>query len=276
MTIRTMTLGDLQEVLDWAGDEGWNPGLDDAEAFLAADPQGFLIKEVNGERAAAISVVNHDPGFAFLGLYLCKPQFRGQGHGLDVWREGIAHAGERSIGLDGVPEQQDNYAQSGFIKYSSSIRYEGRIDAEPDPRVRRALPNEMETLITCDAKVCGMNRTAFAEAWFARSPNRQTVVVTDGGEVTGYATFRRCSSGTKVGPLCAASQADAQVLLASNPFAEHDAPVFVDVQKQSPRLGAMLRNCGFEPVFETARMFRGAQPEANPPALHAIATMELG
>ena len=133
MTIRMMTLGDLQEVLGWAGDEGWNPGLDDAEAFLAADPLGFLITEVGGERAAAISVVNHDPGFAFLGLYLCKPQFRGQGTGLDVWREGIAHAGGRSIGLDGVPEQQDNYAQSGFIKYSSTIRFEGRLDAEPDP-----------------------------------------------------------------------------------------------------------------------------------------------
>lgn len=276
MTIRVMTLEDLQTVLGWAEDEGWNPGLDDAEAFHSVDPQGFLIKEVDDEPVAAISVVNQDPDFAFLGLYLCKPLFRGEGHGMDVWHAGIAHAGTRSIGLDGVPEQQGNYARSGFMKYGSTIRYEGRVEADPDPRVRCVLPDEMATLITRDAKVGGMNRTAFATAWFSASQNRQTMVLTDGVEVTGYATFRRCSSGTKVGPLYATSQADTQVLLASNPFAEPNEPVFIDVQEQSSPLGALLQNRGFEPVFETARMFRGVRPEANPPMFHAIATMELG
>lgn len=276
MTIRVMTRQDLATVLGWAEDEGWNPGLDDAAAFHAADPQGFLIKQIDGEPVAAISVVNHDPRFAFLGLYLCKPQFRGQGHGLDVWRAGIAHAGGRSIGLDGVPEQQDNYAQSGFVKYGSTIRFEGRIDAKPDARVRRALPDEVERLITLDTIVCGMNRRAFATGWFGGSANRQTVVVTEGGKITGYATFRRCGSGTKVGPLCTTAQADAQALLASNPFAAGPAPMFVDVSKQRSGLGAMLQDHGFEPVFETARMFKGAQPEADPPVFHAIATMELG
>ena len=40
MTVRLMTLADLAMVLDWAAAEGWNPGLDDAAAFLAADPEG--------------------------------------------------------------------------------------------------------------------------------------------------------------------------------------------------------------------------------------------
>ncbi len=214
MTIRAMTLEDLRTVLGWAEEEGWNPGLDDAEAMLAADPQGFLIKVVDGEPVAAISVVNHDPGFAFLGLYLCKPQFRGQGHGLDVWRAGIAHAGTRTIGLDGVPEQQENYAQSGFVKHGSTIRYEGRINATLDSRVRRASVEEIETLIVRDAKSCGMDRAAFLAAWLAPSPNRQTMVSMDGTTIIGYATFRRCVLGTKIGPLYATSQADAQILLA--------------------------------------------------------------
>ena len=115
-----MSIEELEEVLGWAADEGWNPGLDDAKAFYAADPAGFLVKEVQKEIVAAISVVNHDPHFAFLGLYLCKPQYRGQGHGIDVWHAGIAHAGSRSIGLDGVPDQQENYARSGFVKCGST------------------------------------------------------------------------------------------------------------------------------------------------------------
>ena len=276
MTIRVMSLGDLRTVLGWAKEEGWNPGLDDAEAMLAADPQGFLIKVVEGEPVAAISVVNHDPSFAFLGLYLCKPQFRGQGHGLDVWRAGIAHAGTRSIGLDGVPEQQQNYAKSGFVKYGSTIRYEGRINAASNARVRRASGDEIETLIAWDAKACGMDRATFAAAWFSQSPNRQTMVSTDGGKITGFATFRRCVSGTKIGPLYATSQADAQFLLASNPFARGDEPVYVDLQEQSSPLCGLLQERSFEPVFDTARMFNGASPEASPTLFHAIATMELG
>jgi len=276
MTIRAMTLEDLQMVLKWAGAEGWNPGLDDAQAFHATDPKGFMIKEVGGEPVAAISVVNHSPRFAFLGLYLCRPDFRGQGHGIDVWRAGLAHAGTRNIGLDGVPDQQENYARSGSVKYGSTIRYEGRIKPKPDQRVRRVLSDEIETLIIRDAKVSGMDRTAFATAWFNQTPNRQTMALTDGVGVTGYATFRRCDSGSKIGPLYAASQADDEALLASNPFAKRDEPVFVDVQAQSSPLRVLLQKRGFEPVFETARMFSGATPLADPTPFHAIATMELG
>ena len=90
--IRPMTVTELELVLDWAAGEGWNPGLDDAAAFYATDPAGFLIKEVDGQPVPAISVVNHDPDYAFLGLYICKPAFRGQGHGINVWRAGLSSA----------------------------------------------------------------------------------------------------------------------------------------------------------------------------------------
>ena len=73
---RTMSLDELRVVLDWAAEEGWNPGLDDAEAFHAADPEGFFLAIDKGTPVAAISVVNHSDNFAFLGLYLCRPEYR--------------------------------------------------------------------------------------------------------------------------------------------------------------------------------------------------------
>ena len=85
---------------------------------------------------------------------------------MDIWRAGIAHAGTRSIGLDGVPDQQENYASSGFVKYGRTIRYEGMINPKPDLRVRCAAPDEIEALIIHDAEVCGIDRAAFADAWF--------------------------------------------------------------------------------------------------------------
>jgi hypothetical protein len=276
MTIRAMTLHDLRMVLRWAADEGWNPGLEDAEAFHAADPTGFLIKEVEGAPAAAISVVNHDADFAFLGLYLCKPEFRGQGHGMDVWRAGIAHAGSRSVGLDGVPDQQANYARSGFVKYGKTVRYEGLINAEPDPRAHCASPAEIESLTTRDTKSAGMRRTNFARAWLGQFSTRQTIVLSDGTKNNAFATFRRCGVGTKIGPFQASSEADAQALLSSNPFAGSDEPVFVDVQDECTSFSHLLEKLGFKPIFETARMYRGAPPNTHPARYQAIATMELG
>jgi hypothetical protein len=34
-----------QVAISWADAEGWNPGLDDAERFLAADPDSFNATE---------------------------------------------------------------------------------------------------------------------------------------------------------------------------------------------------------------------------------------
>ncbi len=276
MTIRAMTLDDLQLVMGWAADEGWNPGLDDAKAFFSADPDGFLIKMVDGQPVSAVSVVNHDADHAFLGLYLCKPEFRGQGHGMDVWRAGIAHAAARTIGLDGVPDQQANYARSQFIKYGATVRYEGQISAEPNTRVRPASPTEIPVLIERDVASCGMDRSAFATTWLTGSANRQTLVVADGADIKAFATFRRCGVGTKIGPFHAAREADAKALLLSNPFAHSDNTVYVDVQDDSSAFSDLLSSYGFNPVFETARMYRGSPPQATPSRYQAIATMELG
>jgi len=110
---RTASLADVSLLLDWASREGWNPGLDDASAFFATDPEGFFIAEMEGEPVAGISVVRHSPALAFLGLYLCLPEWRGRGIGLGLWNFALAHAEGRTVGLDGVAAQQDNYRKSG-------------------------------------------------------------------------------------------------------------------------------------------------------------------
>ena len=118
---RTASIQDLYLILDWAAEEGWNPGWDDAAAFHAADPKGFFLALDDSEPVAAISVVNHSDTFAFLGLYIALPSHRRKGIGLGLWRHAIKHAGDRTIGLDGVPDQKANYAASDFApRFSAS------------------------------------------------------------------------------------------------------------------------------------------------------------
>jgi ribosomal protein S18 acetylase RimI-like enzyme len=115
--------------LDWAAAEGWNPGLADAACFASVDPDGFLLGAIAGMPAATISVVNYDERFAFLGFYIVRSDLRGRGCGKQMWRSGIEHAGARTIGLDGVLAQQENYERSGFVLAYRNVRYAGSLSA---------------------------------------------------------------------------------------------------------------------------------------------------
>src|SRR5260221_8337462 len=95
--IRLMRRDEISTAVDWAAAEGWNPGLADGPCFAVADPQGFLIGELDGVPAATVSCVNYDANFSFLGFYIVRQDLRGRGYGLRMWKEAIAHAGQRVI-----------------------------------------------------------------------------------------------------------------------------------------------------------------------------------
>jgi ribosomal protein S18 acetylase RimI-like enzyme len=67
--------------IEWAAEEGWNPGINDADCFYSADKHGFLVGLLDNEPIATISVVKYGEHFGFLGLYIVKPKYRGRGYG---------------------------------------------------------------------------------------------------------------------------------------------------------------------------------------------------
>ncbi|MEO8509106.1 MAG: GNAT family N-acetyltransferase, partial [Betaproteobacteria bacterium] len=112
--IATMTRAEVDLAIDWAAHEGWNPGLDDAASFHAADPEGFLLGRLGNVPVATISVVRYGATSGFLGLYVVRSDHRGHGYGKRIWDVGLARLAGRNVGLDGVVAQQDNYRKSGF------------------------------------------------------------------------------------------------------------------------------------------------------------------
>lgn len=274
MTIRTATPAEIGEILDWAAAEGWNPGLDDARPFHAADPGGFFVSTVEGRPVAAISVVNHDAGQSFLGLYLCLPEWRGKGIGFALWKRALDHAGTRSVGLDGVAAQQANYARSGFVLAGASRRYEGTLAPAADPAIRPVTPGDLPALIARDTAATGYGRAAFLRAWLDPTATRLSLAT---GDLSAFATIRRCGSGAKIGPVIAPDAAVALRLIRAALAALPAERVIIDLPGRNAALAALLEAEGFTMTFETARMYRGPAPLAAAPATEqAIATMELG
>ena len=270
--MRVARADEIGTVLDWAAAEGWNPGLDDAAAFFAADPEGFFVTERDGAPVAAISVVNHAPDMAFLGLYLCRPEWRGQGIGFALWQHALAHAGARTVGLDGVAAQQANYAKSGFAHAGASLRYEGRLDAAASPRVRPATPADAAAIDALDRAANGYARPGFLAGWVAATETRRTLVLDEGA---GFATIRACRDGVKIGPVVAPDDRAALVLARAALAVLPADRVILDLPSSNLALQTALTRLGFAETFATARMYRGPAPRGSA-TLQAIATMELG
>ena len=275
MKLRNMTRAELETVLDWAADEGWNPGLDDVSAFFAADPSGFFVAEQDGRLAAAISVVNHSDSFAFLGLYICHPDYRGRGIGFTLWNHALEHAGARTVGLDGVPDQQANYRRSGFVLVSETARFEGTLSPVPNAALRPATDADLPKMIARCSAANGYEMERFLETWFRPESHRESVVLDGPAGLSGFATWRRCRHGVKIGPLVADRLENATALrhgIAARLPAEN---FVIDVPREMSAVAEPCRRQGMECAFSTARMYRGMPPKPGR-EIHTIATLELG
>jgi hypothetical protein len=277
-TIRPMSQGDLEQVLDWAADEGWNPGLHDAAAFLATDPAGFLAGVKGGKPIASISVVSYGAEFGFLGFYIVVPEFRGRGLGYDLWQRGMAQlAGVRTVGLDGVVDQQGNYRKSGYTLAHRNIRHAGILPGQPSALAVRAQSVDFGRVAAFDAAHFPADRSGFLKHWLAL-PDACSLALTGlDGALTGLGTIRKCRDGWKIGPLFANTPDEAEtLLLALAAQAPAGATVFLDTPEPNAAAQALARKYEMAPMFETARMYRGPDPGLPLDRIYGITTFELG
>jgi hypothetical protein len=274
-TIRPLTLAEVGTLVDWAAGEGWNPGFDDAPAFYAADPAGFLGAFVDGAFVAGISAVAYGDAFGFIGLYICRPDMRGQGHGHAVWDAGMARLGKRTIGLDGVPEQQANYARMGFVGQYGTVRMSGRFGLPPEPGadIRPLTRERLVGVQPYDLGCFPAPRTAFLAEWL--DGPRVALAIVRNDMLAGYGVSRRCREGCKIGPLFADDFAAACALFAALAEAS-DGDVHIDVPEPRGDFLKFLAGNGLKPGFETARMYRGGNAPALDGRVFGITTLELG
>jgi Acetyltransferase (GNAT) domain len=205
--IGTANVAEMRRLRDWAADEGWNPGLSDGQAFFTADPHGFLVGRLDGVAAVSISAVRYGPGHGFIGFYIARPEVRGQGYAIQVWRAGMARLAGRNVGLDGVVEQQDNYRRSGFRRAWNHVRHEDVPGGAAPPRGvtladARTIP--FDRLAAYDRRFFPAPRDAFLAAWLGL-PDRTALAAVRDGEVHGLGVVRPSHGAARIGPLHAST-----------------------------------------------------------------------
>jgi len=276
LRIRAMAPDEIAIAADWAAAEGWNPGPADAACFATVDAGGFLIGELDGAPAATISCVNYDDRFAFLGFYIVRPDLRGRGYGLRIWNAAVDHAGGRTIGLDGVVAQQENYKKSGFRRAYANVRHGGRVPAGATPAGIIPLADVPFTSVEADdATVFPAPRPAFLRAWIDTSGHIGRALVRD-GQLAAWGVIRPCRTGWKIGPLVADDRAAAETVFTALVSAAGGGEVFLDVPDINREAVALAQSHGLAPVFETARMYTGPIRPLRLERVFGVTTFELG
>ena len=274
-TIRPMRADEIALAADWAAAEGWNPGLSDAACFATVDAEGFLIGELDGKPAATISCVNYDDRFSFLGFYIVRPELRGQGYGLKIWQAAIAHADARTVGLDGVVAQQENYKKSGFTLAYRNVRYGGHVAAVARPHTIALSNIPFSVVAADDATVFPAPREGFLRAWIGASGHAGRALVRDGA-LAAWGVIRPCRQGFKIGPLVADDRVAAETVFDALVAAVGGGEIFLDVPEPNREAAALAASRGLSPVFETARMYTGAVRDVALQRMFGVTTFELG
>lgn len=279
-TIKTMTRDHLKQAIAWAAAEGWNPGLYDADCFYTADPTGFLMGFLEGEPIASISVVKYGQQFGFLGFYIVRPEFRGHGYGLQIWQAGLRSLKDRTIGLDGVVEQQSNYLQSGFQLAHRNIRFEGIRANELSFEISEPLVplNQLSItdVIRYDRAFFPDDRQSFLRSWLAQ-PESNAFGLLEEEQLRGYGLVRRCQQGYKIGPLFADTAEFAEaIFLALRSQVPPEQPFYLDVPETNAAAVSLAAKYGLKSRFETARMYTPQAPELPLNRIFGITSFELG
>jgi ribosomal protein S18 acetylase RimI-like enzyme len=277
--VRNITRSELDTIIDWAAKEGWNPGLHDADSFYLTDPNGFFVGFLDNEPIACISAVAYNKSFGFLGFYITKPKFRGQGYGIQVWNKAMAYLKTQNIGLDGVVAQQENYKKAGFKLAYSNIRFQSETKhtaAAQSKNIKQISMAPFAELEAYDARCFPVVRQRFLKSWISM-PDSFGFVNTYCGKITGYGVIRKCHSGYKIGPLFANTPKIALSLYESlcNQVAEGSS-VILDVPEVNQPAIKLAEGLKMTKVFGTARMYSKSPPKIALDKIFGITTFEVG
>ncbi|PBJ27892.1 putative acetyltransferase [Pseudomonas sp. ACN8] len=286
LVIRNMTRPELDELVEWAAREGWNPGLHDAELFWATDSAAFIAAYQGGELIGGGAITSYDGEFGFMGFFIVRPEYRGQGLGDTLWHARRERLLARlrpgaSIGMDGVFAMQDYYAKGGFVFSHRNLRFRANLTTRPttsqvgDQDIVPLASFPFSQVVDYDRTCFPAPRANFLSGWTAQA-DALAVGCRREGRLSGYGVVRRCREGYKIGPLFADDALAANALYARLAEFAEGGPLFLDAPENNPAAMALVHQQGMIEVFGCARMYLGPPPAIAHERVFGVTTFELG
>ncbi|MCW4024132.1 MAG: GNAT family N-acetyltransferase [Candidatus Bathyarchaeota archaeon] len=273
--ITPMNQQEVKLAVEWARQEGWNPGIHDATCFYQTDPAGFYAAKVNGEIVGTVSAVNYGGGFVFAGFYIVRTDMRMLGVGAKLYSFLMDKFQDCNVGIDGVLEMQATYERHGFLFSHKNSRYMGTAKGELSNLCISISQENFEEIVAYDAKCFSVPRPEFLKHWLTQEDSH-AFMTKSGGEVCGYGVIRKCFEGHKIGPLFANTKETASALLESLMSTVQGEMVFLDVPEPNSAGVLLAKKYGMQSVFATVRMYTKRAVALPLDQIYGVTSFELG
>lgn len=281
--IRAMKAEEVRQLVSWANDEGWNPGVNDAHCFRSLDPEGFLAMVENDELIGGGAVIRHSDSFGFMGLFIVRKPYRGKKLGTQLWYARRNHLLSRlsqgaTIGLDGVDAMVSFYEKGGFKPFTRHCRFQLNAAC---PGIRRAVnivdlkSVHLEAIADFDRRCFPSERQMFLADWLNQEGAVSLGFVED-EELLGFGVMRPCVTGWKIGPLFCDSPEVADQLFQAFQLKHAGKPMFLDVPENNNQGMELCHKYQMEEVFGCVRMYYGPAPTLDHGQIFGITTLEVG
>ncbi|KAJ7372529.1 hypothetical protein OS493_019038 [Desmophyllum pertusum] len=213
-------------VLKAMAEEGWRPGLKDAECYRACDPTAAFVGELNGKPICCASMTKYGDRFAFGGCYIVSKEHRGKGYGVKIYNAAIASAESRSIGIFALLHMEETFQSCGFHSQFYGARFDfhlpttmtcfAEISEKSPVEIKGIEQVNLEALFEYDTIVFGVERHAFLSKWLHVTGSHARVATNSEGSIVSYTVARPTfvkEEGYRIGPLFADCQSIAEKLL---------------------------------------------------------------
>jgi GNAT superfamily N-acetyltransferase len=287
-----MTAADVPLGLRLARQAGWNQIEPDWRRFLAMQPDGCFVGELDGAAVATTAAFIFGP-VAWIAMVLVDVESRRKGVATTLLKHAINfldEQGVKTIRLDATAAGQPVYEKLGFAPEYPLTRYTGTIPVCSDA-VRRffqcpdghttnrragtlALPSPIAQIVAFDHRMTGTSREKMLARLFEESPEI-TRVLCRNGQLEGYITGRRGANATLIGP-CIATAHTGPVLLRRALGCCAGQPVFIDIPRDNAPAIEIAEKSGLSVQRHFTRMCRGERIKDHVEAIWASSGPEKG
>jgi ribosomal protein S18 acetylase RimI-like enzyme len=264
MQLRMMDTDDIPDGMRLKEFAGWNQTPADWERFLLASPLGCFVAEWEGRVVGSVTTVVYEDRFAWIGMLLVDPAYRGRGLGTQLLEKAIEYLdsiGVPTLKLDATSQGRAIYEKLGFVAEYEIERW----ILQREPASLTSLPPttlpDFDKIVALDREVFGADRTELLRSIHLDAPDF-TLAVKLHGELAGYALGRGGTRADHLGPWVAWDEPTAWELLDEFLHRSARETIFVDVLKNNSVAVGLLQSRDFKLSRPLTRMYRG--PNAHP------------
>jgi GNAT superfamily N-acetyltransferase len=280
ISVRTMTVADIPLGLRLARQAGWNQIETDWRRFLAMQPDGCFVGELDGVPVATTATFVFGP-VAWIAMVLVDIESRRKGVATTLLKHALDFLDERdvkTVRLDATAAGQPVYEKLGFVSEYPLTRYMGTVPManccrESNPP--SAIPSPpWKEVVAFDHRMTATPREKMLARLFGESPDLTRVWHRD-GQLQGYVTGSRGANATLIGPCIATPQAG-PALLGDALARCAGQPVFLDVPRDNAPALELVEKSGLTAQRHFMRMCRGARIPDHVEAIWASSGPEKG